>query len=129
MLIGFYLMKFRPSNPRRVMILTEWRHKLDIADVFLKIVHGNDPAVGNYKELVVGYKTIFMNTYTVHVEDLSGPEAQRRILFRHEGLHLWEADCKATTIGSDYFVQLAPSGLKVLLIGSKDRATFEDSSG
>ena len=46
-------------------------------DATLSICRGNDPQVGPYKELVIGFKTIFMNTYTVLVEDLSGPEKER----------------------------------------------------
>ena len=55
-----------------------------------KIKHGFDPVVGHYKELIIGFKVIYMNTYTVQIEDVSGLEADRVIIF----------DMRITTCGS-----------------------------
>ena len=126
-LLGFYLLKFSPKEPEKFKNITEWRHKLDIGDVSLNIKRGVDPVVGHYKELIIGFKVIYMNTYTVHIEDLSGPEADRGILLRHEGYHLWEEEVTGMTIGSEYYMQLTSDGLKVLVIGSQEKASFEDT--
>ena len=47
------------------------------------ILRGNDSS-GSYKELVCGYKTIYINVYNLDVFDLSGDEDKRATLLRHE---------------------------------------------
>ena len=59
-----------------------------------------------------------MNTFTVHVEDLSGPEKYRAILFRHEGYQLWEQQVFGFTVGAKFYVQLSNTGMKVISLGS-----------
>ena len=99
-LLGIYLVKFRPGNPQQYKFLSSFNTSLDIGDVTVRILRGRDPTIGNFKELVVGYKTIFMNTYTVHVEDLSGAPNQRSCLFRHLHFCLWEEEVTGLTVGS-----------------------------
>lgn len=49
-----------------------WKNKLLIDNVSLRIIRGVDKITGHiYKELVIGYKTIYINTYVVGVFDLS----------------------------------------------------------
>jgi hypothetical protein len=47
----------------------KWKNKLDIADADIAVVRNEDK---KFKELVVSYKTIFINTYNVKVIDISG---------------------------------------------------------
>ena len=72
--IGFYLIKFGAHEPKTFTFITLWNNKLDIGDVNMTILRGNDQS-GNYKELLIGYKTIYINTYNLVVQDLSGDEA------------------------------------------------------
>ena len=66
--LGFYLIKFWQDDPYQFKNLTQWRHKLDIGDANIYILRGQDNTVsGSYKELVIGFKTIFINTYTIVV--------------------------------------------------------------
>ena len=76
-IIGFYLIKFDMMNPYDYSYMTMWRHKLDIGDANINILRGHHETIGNFKELIVGYKTIYINTYTLVVFDLSGPERSR----------------------------------------------------
>ena len=71
-IIGFYLIKFDMMNPRDFTYMTMWRHKLDIGDANINILRGYHEQIGNFKELIVGYKTININTYTLVVFDMSG---------------------------------------------------------
>lgn len=57
----------------------KWKNKLDISDADISLVHQEQ----EYRELVVSYKTIFMNTYNVLVVDISQPDHQW-LQFRHE---------------------------------------------
>ena len=61
-----------------------WRHKLDIENVNIYIVRGRNANNEAFKELVIGYKTIYINTYTVIVTDLSEAIEKKTTMFRHE---------------------------------------------
>jgi hypothetical protein len=65
--IGFFLIRYSVNNPDDYKFLTMWRQKMDIADVNLYVLRGTDPEQGLFKELIIGYKTIYINTYTVVV--------------------------------------------------------------
>ena len=65
-MIGFYLIKFQSHEPNTFSFVTLVNNKLDIGDVNMKILRGNDKQ-GNYKELLIGYKTIYINTYNLVV--------------------------------------------------------------
>jgi hypothetical protein len=113
-------MKFKLASPRRYKIGTQVSNELDMNDATMHICRGNDPMVGPYKELVIGFKTIFMNSYTVLVEDLSGPEKDRSVLYRYAGFHSWENTNCGFTLGSETFVQLTGKGMKVLSFSGKE---------
>jgi len=63
-IIGFYLMRFPVMDPGGVKNLTMWKHNLDIDNANMYISKGNNENK-RYRELIIGYKTIFINTYTV----------------------------------------------------------------
>lgn len=63
-------MRFPIDDPFKVEKLTMWKHNLDIDNVSMFISKGNNEKQ-KYRELIIGYKTIFINTYTVTVKDLS----------------------------------------------------------
>ena len=56
-----------------------WKSLLEIGDASISIYRGND-SNGEFKELVIGYKTININTYNIVVQDLSGKANQRSVL-------------------------------------------------
>jgi hypothetical protein len=65
--------------------MTMWKHKLDIGDCNIYVQRGHDPITNKYyKELVVSYKTIYINTYNVFVQDISGDRDKRSTLYIHE---------------------------------------------
>lgn len=64
-----------------------WRHQLDIGDANMAISRGTDDRSGEkraFKELIISYKTIFINTFTVVVKDLSDNAENIGILMKHE---------------------------------------------
>lgn len=66
--VGFFLIKFNAFNPIKKDEITMWKHKLDIGDCNINVIRGRDPISKNYyKELVISYKTIYINTYNVFV--------------------------------------------------------------
>lgn len=70
--IGFFLYKVAEDNPKNFTILTSWRHNLEIGDACIFISRGVSKKDEPFKELICGYKTIFINTYNTVVLDL-GP--------------------------------------------------------
>ena len=81
--IGFFLMKFPVDHPHNVERLTMWKHNLDIDNASMFISKGNNEKK-KYRELVIGYKTIFINTYTVVCKDLSENKSLGAVLYKHE---------------------------------------------
>ena len=89
-IIGFFLVKFDMMNPKNYQFMTMWRHKLDIGDANINVLRGYDDQIGHFKELIIGYKTIYINTYTIVVYDISGNPEDRQTLQKHECFQLWE---------------------------------------
>ena len=61
----------------------KWKNELDVDDCDLFFSRG-ERLGSSYKELIVSYKTIYMNTYNVIVYDISGEGTTRTTIFRHE---------------------------------------------
>ena len=81
--IGFFLVKFSRNDPKKYKFLTIIQNNLDIGDVNMQILRGND-STGSFKELLISYKTIYINVYNLDVFDMSGDEDARATLLRHE---------------------------------------------
>ena len=69
--LGFFLIKFQEYDPGIYQFMTMWHHRLEIGDATIAISRGEDK-LGYFKELIIGYKTININTYTIFVQDLGG---------------------------------------------------------
>lgn len=85
--IGFFLFQFSQDDPNVYTYLTMWRHQLDIDDANMAISRGSDKRSGEdgaFKELIISYKTIFINTFTVVIKDLSDNRDNIGILAKHE---------------------------------------------
>jgi len=65
-LIGFYLIKFEEFNPGSYQFITMWKTLLDVGDATIAIQRGVD-SQGEFKELIIGYKTININTYNIFI--------------------------------------------------------------
>jgi hypothetical protein len=66
--LGFFLIKFNETNPLKKSDITQWKHKLEIGDCNISVLRGIDQVTKKYyKELVISYKTIYINTYNVYV--------------------------------------------------------------
>ena len=78
--IGFFLIRFTEDNPKEFNFLTMWPHKLDIYNVNMQVIRDIDANGEPYKELIIGYKTIYINTYNLVVMDMGGPLKNRATL-------------------------------------------------
>ena len=66
--LGFFLIRMSGDNPDDYRFLTRYKNKLDIGDCSIQVMRDRDKG---YKELVISYKTIYINTYNVHVLDIT----------------------------------------------------------
>jgi hypothetical protein len=68
--LGFFIIRMNEKNPSEHTFLTKWKNKLDLGDANIFVLrHGNQEQ--QYKELIISYKTIYINTYNVTVMDIS----------------------------------------------------------
>lgn len=56
------------KDPNKHKFLMKWKNKLDIGDPNMVILRNFETKI---KELIISYKTIFMNTYNVICMDIS----------------------------------------------------------
>lgn len=82
--IGFYLIRFDCDNPQNYEFLTTWKHNLDIENVNMYLSRGLAADGAPFKEIVISYKTIFINTYTVVTKDLTSTDGSIAIINQHE---------------------------------------------
>lgn len=125
------MLTFDEKDPRRFKNITQWRHKLEIGDVTLQIMRARDPATGlRFKELIIGYKTIYHNTYTIHVQDLSGEEYTRKALRRHEVKHIWEMPATGMVLNhNQLYVTLTSAGIYLAYLGAKPAVQLTNYEG
>ena len=83
--LGLFLVTFDDHNPLDFKFFLKYNNKLDIGNASIAIIKNKEKG---FKELLVGYKTIYMNTYTVQVADIASPE--KACIFKHLGFQLWE---------------------------------------
>ena len=73
-----------------------------------------------FRELVLSYKTIFFNTYTILVLNLGDNDSS--ILFRHESFQLWESSINGFLIKKNFdYVTTNRFGINVTHLGTKDK--------
>lgn len=68
--LGFYIMRINMLNPflgpENAQFIVKWNRNLDISDASIAILRDQE---NGYKEIVVSYKTIFINVYNIMVLD------------------------------------------------------------
>ena len=66
--LGLFMLRLNENNPKDFKFLIKIKNKLDIADADIFVCRNKEK---HYKELVVSYKTIFVNTYSLFIIDIS----------------------------------------------------------
>jgi hypothetical protein len=116
-IIGFFLFKFSESDPKKYKYLTMWRNQLDIDDASMSICRGTGKD-GAFKELIISYKTIYINTFTVVTKDLSEDSDNIGVLSKHESFQLWEARVSGLLlVDSKDFLSFSRAGINILALG------------
>ena len=84
--LGVYILGFREDQLNDHRFLMRDSNKLDIGDANIFISRRGDAG----SELVLSFKTIYINTFTIMVLDID-LNAKRSLIFRHESFQLWES--------------------------------------
>jgi hypothetical protein len=134
------------ANITEIDFLIKFNNKLDIGDTSLQIykdwqLNEKTKKQAKSKELVISYKTIYINTYNVVVMDISQKDqacglehqtdGQQHMIFRHESFQLWESECTGLHLQNENkdFVQLSKDGIQVLSLGSNPKRAVMDRKG
>jgi hypothetical protein len=129
--LGLYLIMFEERQPENHKIITSWRHNLSIGDTCIYISRGLDKDNKAYKELICGFKTIYINTFTTTVLDLGADITKgRQTLAKHESFQLWESPVTGLLLRvSKDFITFSKSGMNVLALGSLEMKIVKDNLG
>lgn len=70
--LGFFIIRIDAKDPEGDnLFLAKWKNKLDIANASLNVLRHQDSDGNMFKELIIAYKSININTYNVTVMDIS----------------------------------------------------------
>lgn len=112
--LGLFLIIFDEYDPSHHKFFLKYKNKLDIADADVFVVRNEKK---KFKELIVGYKSISVNTYTLMVSDIS--TEIKWMQFRHESFQLWESKVRGFYLNKNNdFVTINSEGINVYSLGS-----------
>ena len=130
--LGFFLIRINENDPQDYNFVIKLKHKLDIQDAAIFVMrHCNNDEW--YKELIVAYKTIYNNTYTINVIDISdmkkGSDIQR-VIYMHESFHLCESQVAGFLLQKNNdFVSITDSGISIVGLGHIPKRTIMAQNG
>lgn len=119
-------MKIRETAPERATFLIRWKNKSDIGDPHLALLRDKESGI---KELIIGYKVIYINVYRITAMDISLDDDQL-MLFTHESFQLWESECSGLLLSKNKdFVKVNKSGMHILSLGFQEKKAVVDETG
>jgi hypothetical protein len=126
--LGLFLIKFSEKNPQNKnhKFFLKYKNKLDISDADIAVLRKEGRK--NYKELIISYKTIFINTYTVRVIDISTDDPWP--IYNHESFQLWESQVTGFFLQKTLdFITINREGINVLTLDSKAKKSIMHENG
>ena len=66
--LGFFVLKINQMDPNTAVFLLRWKNKLEIDDTSMYVLRDNNTG---FKELIIGFKTIYINLYNLWVMDIT----------------------------------------------------------
>ena len=106
--------------------ILKWKRSLEIGDCAINILRDKQ---NGFKEIVISYKTIFINVYTIMVVDQNHKSGQP-LMYRHESFQLWESQCQGTLLhGTNDFIAVNRDGINVFSLGAIQKKPIQDIAG
>lgn len=125
--LGFFVLKMREEDPKNSKFLIKWKNKLDIGDTNFYVLRNRNKGL---KEIIISFKTIYINTYNVVCMDVSGLSEEFNLIFRHESFQLWESEITGfLTSRNNDFVTINRDGINILALGSVEKRAVKDGEG
>ena len=113
------MIRFNEDDPKDCQYIMQLRDNLDIGDASIHMLRNSEQ---NYKEIIVCYKTIYINTYNINVIDLSNIKSTTQmphINFRHRSFQLWESGITGLLLQKkNDLVTVSRDGISVSSLGS-----------
>jgi hypothetical protein len=84
------------------------------------------------KELIISYKTIYINTYNVICLDISDKavEDENNVIFRHESFQLWESEVTGFLTSQNLdFVTINRDGISLIALGNRHKRIIMHHDG
>lgn len=123
--LGVYILGFKESDLNNLRFLMRDSNKLDIGDANIVINRRDDAG----SELVLSFKTIYINTFTIMVLDID-LNVKRSLIFRHESFQLWESEVRGIMLESSKdFITVNKDGINVVALGSTAHRPVVDANG
>lgn len=112
-------------DPTNSNFFLKFKNKLDISDGDIAVLRCQETKL---KELIVSYKTIHSNVYTVQVVDISRETPWP--LYKHESFQLWESQITAFFIDKNKeYVMINKDGISAISLGNSGKRSIKDYSG
>ena len=125
-LYGTFIFNLKSYDPSNYRLIYANSHRLEIDNVGLFIMRNKEKLT---KELVVSYKSIYMNTHTTLLLDIASKHTMK-LVFKFDCYQLWEQRISNLVIkGSKDFISVSNNGIFVLALGSMDKRAIKDRNG
>ena len=134
-MLGFFVIKVDINDPENFKFVVKQENKLDIGNACLQVMQNRQRG---FKELLISYKTIYINTYNVIIFDLSkstktqyyGTNEVNATLFCHESFQLWESSITGLLLeGQKDFLYANQSGAHIIGLGNNEMRDISDGYG
>mmetsp|Transcript_802 Transcript_802/g.1014 ORF Transcript_802/g.1014 Transcript_802/m.1014 type:complete len:155 (-) Transcript_802:1707-2171(-) len=113
------------DDPKEAKFLIKWKNKLDIGDTNFYVLRNRAQGL---KEIIISYKTIYINTYNVVCMDVSSSN-EFSLIFRHESFQLWESKVKGFLMSTNEFMILSKDGINLISLNKQRNRIVKDSEG
>jgi len=111
--LGVFLLRFDEDNPLNMKFILRIKNRLEIDDADVVVIRDE---VNKYKELLISYKTIYMNTYNMQVIDLISDE--QWTIYKHDSFQLWESKIFGFYMHKTYdYVTINTDGISLVNFG------------
>jgi hypothetical protein len=127
--LGYFLLeldiRLADAGPEKVRYVIKWENKLEIDDARLYSIQSKTAGESS-RDLVVSYKSIHVNSYTVLIINIDSG----RIKYRHDNYQLWESPVLGflNTFSND-FVILNKDGTSFLPLGDNEKRSIYNPDG
>lgn len=109
------MLKIDEINPFKHTFILKIPTRLEICNAKIDLMFNEEL---KFKELVISYKTIFRNTFTIYGIDLSTKHYYS--IFKHESFHLWENQIRSIFVPDKHEICLLDqNGISVVSFSSE----------